>query len=104
MALTSQVFVSHASDMELFPAGRSFVQAVLDGIGRAGLAAVDMRHFAAREGAPVEYCRQRVRECEFYVAVIGFRYGSQNSAPSARPSGRPSFPRSREVRLKASHL
>ena len=76
MALTSQVFVSHTSDMELFPAGRSFVQAVLDGIGRAGLAAVDMRHFAAREGAPVEYCRQRVRECEFYVAVIGFRYGS----------------------------
>jgi hypothetical protein len=76
MALTSQVFVSHTSDMGLFPAGRSFVQAVLDGIGRAGLAAVDMRHFAAREGAPVEYCRQRVRECEFYVAVIGFRYGS----------------------------
>ena len=76
MALTRQVFVSHTSDMELFPAGRSFVQAVLDGIGRAGLAAVDMRHFAAREGAPVEYCRQRVRECEFYVAVIGFRYGS----------------------------
>jgi hypothetical protein len=76
MALTSQVFVSHTSDMELFPAGRSFVQAVLDGIGRAGLAAVDMRHFAAREGAPVEYCRQRVCECEFYVAVIGFRYGS----------------------------
>jgi tetratricopeptide (TPR) repeat protein len=76
MALTSQVFVSHTSDMELFPAGRSFVQAVLDGIGRAGLAAVAMRHFAAREGVPVEYCRQRVRECEFYVAVIGFRYGS----------------------------
>jgi len=76
MALTSQVFVSHTSDMERIPAGRSFVQAVLDGIGRAGLAAVDMRHFAAREGAPVEYCRHRVRECEFYVAVIGFRYGS----------------------------
>jgi len=76
MALTSQVFVSHTSDMGMFPAGRSFVQAVLDGIGRVGLAAVDMRLFAAREGAPVEYCRRRVRECEFYVAVIGFRYGS----------------------------
>ena len=76
MTLTSQVFVSHTSDMDLFPAGRSFVQAALDGIGRAGLAAVDMRHFAAREGAPVEYCRQRVRECEFYIAVVGFRYGS----------------------------
>jgi hypothetical protein len=60
MALTSQVFVSHTFDMELLPAGRSFAQAVLDGIGRAGLAAVDMGHFAAREGPPVDYCRQRV--------------------------------------------
>jgi Domain of unknown function (DUF4062) len=77
VVLTSQVFVSHTSDMAAFPAGRSFVQAVLDGVGRAGMAAVDMRYFAAREGAPVDYCRRRVRECEIYVAVIGFRYGSQ---------------------------
>jgi tetratricopeptide (TPR) repeat protein len=76
VVLTSQVFVSHTSDMAAFPVGRSFVQAVLDGVGRAGMAAVDMRYFAAREGAPVDYCRQRVRECEIYVAVIGFRYGS----------------------------
>jgi tetratricopeptide (TPR) repeat protein len=74
--LTSQVFVSHTSDMEAFPVGRSFVQAVLDGVGRAGMAAVDMRYFAARDGMPIDYCRQRVRECEVYVAVIGFRYGS----------------------------
>src|ERR1700679_858556 len=74
--LTSQVFVSHTSDMEAFPAGRSFVQAALDGIGRAGLAAVDMRYFTARDGAPVDYCCQRVRECEIYIALIGFRYGS----------------------------
>src|SRR5579862_2413158 len=76
VVLTSQVFVSHTSDMTAVPAGRSFVQAVLDGVARAGMAAVDMRYFAAREGAPVDYCRQRVRECEVYIAVIGFRYGS----------------------------
>ena len=23
-----------------------------------------------------DYCRQRVRECEIYVAVVGFQYGS----------------------------
>jgi len=38
------------------------------------MAPVDMRYFAAREGKPADYCRQRVRECEIYVAVIGFRY------------------------------
>jgi hypothetical protein len=55
---------------------RSVAQAALDGIGRAGLAAVDMRYFTARDGTPVDYCCQRVRECEVYVAVIGFRCGS----------------------------
>ena len=73
---TGQVFVSHTSGMELFPEGRSFAQAALDAVGRAGLAPVDMRHFAAREGSPAEYCRARVRECEIYVAVVGFQYGS----------------------------
>jgi hypothetical protein len=62
--------------MALFPEDRSFVQAALDAVGRAGMAPVDMRHFAARADAPADYCRQRVRECEVYVAVIGFRYGT----------------------------
>src|SRR5262245_64631 len=73
---TSQVFVSRTSDMARFSSGRSFVQAVLDAVNRAGLAAVDMGYFAARDGQPVGYCRQRVRECEIYLAVVGLRYGS----------------------------
>src|SRR5215472_5064647 len=72
---TGQVFVSHTSDMARLPEGRSFAQAALDAVGRVGMAPVDMRYFAARDGAPAEYCRRRVRECEVYVAVVGFRYG-----------------------------
>jgi hypothetical protein len=73
---TSRVFISHTSDMAGFPAGRSFVQAVLDAVARAEMVPVDMRYFAAREGRPADYCQQRVRECDIYVAVVGFRYGS----------------------------
>src|SRR5262249_5006035 len=74
--LTGQVFVSHTSDMAVFPEGRSFVRAALDGVVRAGMAPVDMGYFAARDEQPAEYCRERVRQCEVYLAVVGLRYGS----------------------------
>ncbi len=61
-----QVFVSHTSDMAVFPQGRSSVQAALDAVARAGMAPVEMRYFAAWDG----------HGCEIYVAVVGFRYGS----------------------------
>src|SRR5450755_2378849 len=73
---TGQVFVSHTSDMAYFPENRSFVQAAIDAVVRAGMAPVDMRYFAARDGKPADYCRQRVAGCEIYVALVGFRYGS----------------------------
>ena len=73
---TGQVFVSHTSDMDQFPGDRSFVQAAIDAVSRTGMAQVDMRYFAARDGKPADYCRERVRACEIYVALIGFRYGS----------------------------
>jgi hypothetical protein len=73
---TGQVFVSHTSDMAQFPGSRSFVQAALDAVGRARMVPVDMRYFAARDGSPADYCRQRVQECEIFVTLVGFRYGA----------------------------
>jgi len=71
-----QAFVSHTSDMARSQVGRSFAQAALDGVSRAGMVPVDMRYFAARDREPADYCRQRVRECDVYIAVVGFQYGS----------------------------
>jgi hypothetical protein len=73
---TSQVFISHTAEIARFPDGRSFVQAALDAIARAEMAPVDMRYFPANDTAPDNYCRSRVRGCEIYIAIVGFRYGS----------------------------
>jgi tetratricopeptide (TPR) repeat protein len=71
-----QVFLSHTSDVARFPEDRPFVQAALDAVGRARMAPVDMRYFAARDGLPSDYCRQQVQSSDIYVGIIGFRYGS----------------------------
>ncbi|MGV9779371.1 HEAT repeat domain-containing protein, partial [Streptosporangium sp. NPDC003464] len=53
------------------------MQSAVDAVARAGLVPVDMRYFSAQETAPAEYCRNRVQECDFYLGIIGFRYGSR---------------------------
>ncbi len=76
MASPIRVFLSHTSDMAEFPRSRSFVRSALDAVSRAGMATVDMRYFPAGDSDAADYCRQRVRECQVLVGVIGFRYGS----------------------------
>lgn len=73
----SRVFLSHTSDLACSPRDRTYVQAALDAIARAGMVAVDMRYFAAQDSSPAECCRTMVRGCEIYVAVVGFSYGSR---------------------------
>jgi WD40 repeat protein len=70
------VFISHTSDLAEYPSGLSFVRAAVDAVLKAGLRPVDMAQFAAREGTPAAYCERRVCECDIYLAVVGFRYGS----------------------------
>ncbi|WP_374212900.1 DUF4062 domain-containing protein, partial [Frankia sp. CiP3] len=70
------VFISHTSDMASYPAPRSFVQAASEAVLRAGGRPVEMANFAAREDSPAEYCIARVAECDVYIAIIGFTYGS----------------------------
>ena len=71
-----RVFISHTSEFTKYPEKRSFVDAAVAAVIRAGCVPSDMEYFTARDEKPAQYCIERVRECELYVGVIGLRYGS----------------------------
>jgi WD40 repeat protein len=71
------VFLSRPSEMARHPPppGRSFCQAAIDAVNRAGWYTDEMEGFGASPDQPAEYVRRRVQQHDVYVGVIGFRYG-----------------------------
>lgn len=76
MMQVGTVFVSHTAEMMTFPADRSYVRAAMDAVLRAGFHPVEMDTFTANPLPPADYCRARIKDCDVFVGVIGFRYGS----------------------------
>ena len=76
MSKIRRVFLSHTSEFTKYPEKKSFIDAAIAAVNRAGCVPCDMEYFTARDEQPAQYCIERVRECEVYVGVIGLRYGS----------------------------
>ncbi|MCA9474032.1 MAG: SUMF1/EgtB/PvdO family nonheme iron enzyme [Nitrospira sp.] len=71
-----RVFISHTSEFTKYPASKSFIDAAIAAVNRAGLVPCDMRYFTSHDKKSAAYCQEKVRECDLYIGVIGFRYGS----------------------------
>ncbi|MGH3805029.1 MAG: DUF4062 domain-containing protein, partial [Pseudonocardiaceae bacterium] len=68
--------MSHTSELQQWPAGRSFVDAAKDAVIEAGNVPVDMKHFSADERPPAQVCQREVRGADVFVGIVGFQYGS----------------------------
>jgi hypothetical protein len=55
-------------------------QAVRNVVDRLTFRFIDMEEFLPAGASPAEYIRRRVEESEFYLAVVGMRYGSIDQA------------------------
>ncbi|MGW1996098.1 DUF4062 domain-containing protein [Embleya sp. NPDC001921] len=71
-----RVFLSHTRDIARHPSDRSFLDAAVGAVNRVAWAPVDMQWWTAEFGTAAEVCRAKVRSCDIYVGIIGFRYGS----------------------------
>ena len=76
MSLPLRVFLSHTSELAAEPPTPSFTAAAKEAIERAGHVPVDMSLWTAADTRPRDLCESRVNECDVYVAILGFRYGT----------------------------
>ena len=71
-----QVFLSHTSELRLYPAPYSYINHAEEGVIAAGHVPISMKHFPAVDESPAVYDNRRVEECDIYMGIYGLRWGT----------------------------
>jgi WD40 repeat protein len=79
-----RVFLSHTQELAEFPRDGSFVAAAKVAVERAGHIVSEMGSWTAGPLPPLDVCQDRIRRCDVFVGLIGFRYGTPVSDDPAR--------------------
>ena len=74
--MASRVFLSRTSEFAEHPPHGSYVAAAQAACAAEDCVAQDMTAWTAASQSSAEHCRERVRQCDVYVGIIGFSYGS----------------------------
>ncbi|MDM7937817.1 MAG: DUF4062 domain-containing protein [Cyanobium sp. CZS 48M] len=76
------MFLSHTSELRLYPSGGSYVSKAERAVSACGHVVVDMADFPSIDQAPAAVCTERVggskrqQGCDVYVGIFGTRYSS----------------------------
>jgi streptogramin lyase len=71
-----KVFLSYTSELQDAQLPRSYFEAAVKAINRAGHALIAMEYFSAGDIEPAALCAARIAAADVYVAIVGHRYGS----------------------------
>lgn len=71
-----RVFLSHTSELRLYPVHASYIDKAEEGVIAAGHVPIDMKHFPAVDVPAAAYDSRRMEECDVYVGIYGLRWGT----------------------------
>jgi tetratricopeptide (TPR) repeat protein len=71
-----RVFISYTSELAEQPSDWTWVAAAEKAITFRGHAEVQMNHFVSQGRPPEETCRAELAQCQVWVGILGFRYGT----------------------------
>jgi hypothetical protein len=94
-----RVFLSHTAELSQYPVGDSFVAAARRAVERARHAVVEMGTWTAADLPPAQLDARKLADCDVYVGIVGFRWGSPVREDPARSYTEAEFDTSSELGL-----
>ncbi len=76
MSRPLRVFLSYTSELAKQPPEWSWLHAAVEAVRARGHVPVFMESFGSRDTLPRSVCDEKVESCQFWVGIIGHRYGS----------------------------